>query len=157
MAYNIKNVSFVSGEAFEIEVTIPLTPFGMYVLIRHFDQFSFQLRVSYNGVHIVRQGRSPSNRVRHPSQIYFDYVLLRRERAVSVTLELPAPISDDEGIYELQILYDLFDVTQPLSSYNCSDYRRFLTSSDGLRLYDVLVGSTMLWLQNYGKVHALAF
>lgn len=150
--FPVENISFISGERFEITVAIPLTPFGKHALSQNFDEYSFHLKVYYNGEHIYkRQRTSPSSDVRHPSLLYFDYVLMRKERAVSVMLRLPAPVPDDEGIYELQVFFNTYEIMRRLRTFNCSDYGRLLYSPEGLKLYHVLVGSTTVQLLNYGK------
>lgn len=152
IGHDIQNISFVSGERSETTVSVPLTPLGKYALSQNFDGRSFLLKVFYNGEYIYkRQRKSHSNDVRHPSLLYFNYVLIRKEREISVTLELPTPVREDEGIYELQIFFSTFEIMQRLRTLNCSDYGNFLYSYEGLKLDYVLVGSTTLQFQNYGK------
>lgn len=152
IGYDIQNISFVSGERIEITVRVPLTPLGKFVLSQNFDGHSFLIKVFYNGEYIYGgQRKSPSNDVRLPSLLYINYALMRRKGEISVTLEFPRPVPGDEGIYELQIFFSTYEIKRRLMTFNCSDYGSLLYSSEGLKLDYVLVGSTTLQLQNYGK------
>ena len=149
--YEMRNVTFTSGQSFNIEVKIPLTLFDDNKLSSiPFREHSIEIDVFYNGEYVSNGQRSTySKQVKKPSLVYYDYTPLKLDRAIVVTLELPQPILDDEGIYEIQVLYDSYDITRRFPS-NCSDYKRFIESSDGLDLDWILVGSATLMLQANG-------
>ena len=149
----MQNVTFISGEAFKIEVNIPLDEIvflhDMDLKRGFLDRF-IDIAIFYNGEYVeARQRRTASKQVRQPSLLRYHYVPLKRERAVSVTIEMPMPVPQDEGVYEVKVTYDVYEVSRALPP-GCYDYNRLLESSDGLNIYDILVGSAILNLQQYG-------
>lgn len=142
----ITNIHFTSGMPFEVNVNIPLNPIGEVDFSQDSHKFSLELKVFYNGEKL-NPYTNPD--VKRPTDFNIDFNLLTEERQVQATLELPYPVPDDEGLYELQLFLKLNDVNLGFSP-NCSDYLEFLDSYDGLKLPTILVGSTTLLLQYYG-------
>ena len=149
---NIRNESFVSGQSFVIEVSVPLSPVGAidFSQAAHSNFLDFDL--FFNGIELSSgKQKSTSSGVRLPGLVYFDHRLSTSDRAAVVKLELSQPTPESEGLYELQLFLDSSDIIRGLPQ-NCSpQYKNFLESSDGLRLHDVLVGSTTIRLQRRGN------
>ncbi len=145
----ITSVHFTTGMPLEVNVNIPLNPVGEVDFSRDSHRLALELKAFYNGeklnpyIHIYTD-------LKRPSEFYSSFILLTEERAAQVTLELPYPESDDEGLYELQLFLKLNQVSLGLSP-NCSDYLEFLKSYDGLKLSTLLVGSATLMLHHYGR------
>lgn len=143
----ITNVHFTSEMPFEVNVNVPLNPIGDIDFSQDSHKFALELKAFYNG---EKLNPYINTEVRRPRDFYSSFVLLTEERAVQVTLELPYPVPDDEGLYELQLFLKLNDVNLGFSP-NCSDYLEFLDSYDGLKLPTLLVGSATLMLHQYGR------
>ena len=131
---------------FEVNVNIPLNPIGEVDFSQDSHKYSLELKVFYNGEKLNPYTHAD---VKRPTDFNIDFNLLTEERQVQATLELPYPVPDDEGLYELQLFLKLNDVNLGFSP-NCSDYLEFLDSYDGLKLPTILIGSTTLLLQYYG-------
>ena len=140
-------MSFTREEPVAVNVKIPLTPIGAVDFSQKSHKSLLGLKVFYNGEKL-RPGIFTE--VKRPREYYSDFILLTEERAIQATLTLPYPVSDDEGLYELQLFLSLNNINLGFSS-NCSDYLDFLHSSSGLKLSTILVGSATLMLHHYGK------
>lgn len=137
----MKEVSFISGEPLRINTRIPIAPAHRNIIRRN-PNTALRQRVFYNGELI--QNKS-SKDVRVPSEV-FTPVPQRDETAIVVTLVLPRPTPEDEGVYEMQLFVDL----SRLSSQTCLDYIDFVRTSDGLNLPNVLIGSVTLQVRQQG-------
>ena len=136
----MKEVSFIPGEPLRIDTRIPIAQIHRNI-IRN-PNTKLEQRVFYNGE--LLQTR-PSKDVRLPSEV------LRpapkpEEMAIVVTLKLPRPIPEDEGVYETQLFVDI----SRLPSQTCLDYIDFVRTSDGLNLPNVLVGTATLQIRQKG-------
>lgn len=147
----ITNVHFTSGVPLEVNVNIPLNSIGEIDFSQDSHKLALELKVFYNGQKLNPYINIDVNR---PRDSYSSFILLTEERAVQATLGLPYPVSDDEGLYELQLFLKLYDVTLGFSP-NCSDYLEFLVSYDGLKLPTLLIGSATLVLHHYGRHYDL--
>ena len=140
----ITRVHFTSGVPLKVNVNIPLNPIGEIDFHQDSHKLALELKAFYNGekLHPYIHKR--------PRDFYSSFVLKTEERAAQVTLELPYPVSDDEGLYDLQLFLKLNDVSLGFSP-NCSNYLEFIDSYDGLKLSTLLVGSATLMLHHYGR------
>ena len=144
----ITRVHFTSGVPLKVNVNIPLNPTGEVDFRRDSHKLALELKAFYNGEKLNPYIHTDLKR---PRDYYSSFILVTEERAAQVTLELPYPVSDDEGLYELQLFLKLNDVSLGFSQ-NCSSYLEFLDSyNNGLRLSTLLVGSATLMLHHYGR------
>ena len=116
----ITNVHFTSGMPLEINVNIPLNPIGDIDFSRdsHKLALELELRVFYNG---EKLNPYIDTDVKCPREFYSSFVLLTEVRTARATLNLPYPVPDNEGLYELQLFLKLRDVSCGFSP-NCLDY-----------------------------------
>ena len=145
-------VHFTSGMPLEINVNIPLNPIGEIDFSRDSHKLALELKSFYNG---EKLNPYIDTDVKRPREFYSSFILLKEDRAARATLDLPYPVPDDEGLYELQLFLKLRDVSLGLSQ-NCSDYLEFLDSYDGLKLPTLLVGSATLRLHYYGRYNFIS-
>ena len=143
----ITRVHFTSGVPLKVNVNIPLNPIGEVDFRQESHKLALELKAFYNGEKLNPYIHTDLKR---PRDFYSSFILKTEERAAQVTLELPYPVSDDEGLYELQLFLKLNDVSLGFSP-NCSNYLEFLDSYDGLKLSTLLVGSATLMLHHYGR------
>lgn len=146
----ITSVHFTSGMPLEVNVNIPLNPIGEIDFSRDSHKLALELKAFYNGEKLNPYVYIYYTNLKRPRDFYSSFILLTEERAAQVTLELPYPVPDDEGLYELQLFLKLNDVSLGLSP-NCLDYQEFLDSYDGLKLSTILVGSATLMFHHYGR------
>ena len=137
----MKEVSFISGEPLRINTRIPIAPAHRNIIGRN-PITALRQRVFYNGQLI--QNKS-SKDVRVPSEVSTSPPK-PDETAIVVTLVLPRPTPEHEGVYEMQLFVDI----SRLSSQTCLDYIDFVRTSDGLNLPNVLVGSATLQVHQQG-------
>ena len=83
---------------------------------------------------------------------YQSSFILLNTNVANVTLSFPQATTQDAGIYELQVFMNTSDL--PFSFLNsriCRDYVNFLSSSKGLKINSILLGSSAVKLLVYGK------
>ena len=141
----MKEVLFISGEPLTVDAIIPIQPYHLGVILQF--QVPLRLKLFYNGEQLPANS---SGNIKHPSEVSSSFIQPHDGPSVSVTLKLPRPKPDDEGLYEMQLFLD-FDVSSVLNSLNCSDYIKFLQTPDGLELYEILIGSATLMLHEQGQ------
>lgn len=73
------------------------------------------------------------------------------DNSANVSLSFSHVSTRDIGIYEFQVFMNKSDLPNNFSCATCCDYVKFLSSSEGLRIRTILIGSSALQLVLYGK------
>lgn len=128
-----KEVTFINGELLRINTSIPIARIHRNIIAN--PNTTLRLRAFYNG-ELLR-----------PSEVLIKVTPMLQERAIVVTLTLPRPVPDDEGVYEMQLFVDI----SRHSPNTCLEYIDFVRTSDGLNIPNILVGSTTLYVRQQGK------
>ena len=84
--------------------------------------------------------------------MYQSSFILLNTNVANVTLSFLQATAQDAGIYEVQVFMNTSDLPfRFLNSRNCRDYANFLSSSKGLKINSILLGSSAVELLVYGK------